>query len=184
MQYVKYGFVGLVITIIGVTNIAMAQQPSEYALLREPVFKNPLIWKLTRHVTDSLWGVDLFYRPRSMAQSYIISPSLDYYSAVGFLIDQYWDRMVYTEALDNWIRAYGTHGAGSDRFLYPRSISAIAPCDQTYYSYYYLMYIADTENSRIAKLKYDWRMNNQIVSYEGEIAGGGLDRPKDRKSVV
>lgn len=179
MRFIKSVCIGVVFILIGIADISTAQQPSQYALLREPVFKTPLIWKLTKQVANTYWGVDLFYRPRSMAQSYIISPSLEYYTAVGFLVDQYWDRIVYTEALDNWIRAYGTHGAGAGKFLWPRSIAALAPCDETYYSYYYYMYIADSENNRIAKLKYDWRTNNQTVSYEGEISGGDLDRPKD-----
>ncbi len=153
-----------------------AQQESQYALLSRPVFKNPLIWRLTKSVTNSLWGVDLFYCPWSMAQSYVISPSFQYLSVGAFLADHYWDRIVYLESLDDWIRAYGQSGAGAGKFSWPRAIDALAPSNETYYSVYYFIYIADTENNRIVKLKYNWQ--NQVMAYDGDITGS-LDRPID-----
>jgi len=45
------------------------------------------------------------------------------------------------------------------------------------YSYYYFVYLADTENDRIVRLQYDWRYGWTI--YAGDIIGGGLERPID-----
>lgn len=159
--------------------IGLCQSQSQYALIRRPVFTNPLIWKLTKSVAWSEWGVQLFIDPASVAQSYIMSPSYELYSGTAFFLDNGWNRVVYSECLDNWIRAYGDRGSGTGQFLWPDGVDAHAPCDDEYYSYYYYIYVADAVNNRIVKLKYDWRFENQTMSWDGAITGGGLDLPQD-----
>jgi hypothetical protein len=91
-----------------VYNIGLCQSQSQYALIRRPVFTNPLIWKLTKSVAWSEWGVQLFIDPASVAQSYIMSPSYELYSGTAFFLDNGWNRVVYSECLDDWIEACGT----------------------------------------------------------------------------
>ncbi len=155
--------------------VSHCQSQSEYALIRKPIFKNPLIWKMTRNVTNTYWDIDLFSSPQSAAQSYIMSPWHELYSAASFSVDRAWDRIIYLECLDNWIRAYGSYGTGTCQFWWPRSISAIAPFNDSLYSYYYYIYVTDTENNRIVRLKYDW--GNQVMWCYPPIDGGGLNRP-------
>ena len=159
--------------------IGQTQSQSEYALISRPIFQNPPIYRLTKSATNSFWGIDLFGELQALGGSYIISPDLEPYSSVGFFLDQDWDRIVYCECYDDWIRAYGQSGAGAGQFSWPRSLDALAPCDEEWFSYYYFIYIADTENNRIVKLKYDWRPGYQSMTYDGAITGGGLDRPVD-----
>jgi len=159
--------------------IGQAQSQSEYALISRPIFQNPPIYRLTKSATNSFWGIDLFGELQALGGSYIISPDLEPYSSVGFFLDQDWDRMLYIECYDTWIRAYGQSGVGAGEFFWPRSLDALAACDEEWFSYYYRIYIADTENDRIVKLKYDWRPGYQSMTYDGAITGGGLDRPVD-----
>ena len=91
-------------------NSAISQSPSEFALIRQPAFNTPLIWKLTKSVTNQHWNIDLFEFPRSSVESYIASPSFQLLTAVKFTLDTYWDRIVYRESLDNWIRRYSSNG--------------------------------------------------------------------------
>ncbi len=154
-----------------------SQTESEYALIRLPVFQNPPIWKITRSVTNTYWNIDLFSSPRSAAQSYIMTPSYDLWSGVSFHLDHAWNRIVYFEALDSWIRAYSSYGTGTCQFWWPKSLDALAPCNDVGFSIYYYIYVADTENDRIVKLQYDWPSQNMICN--SPIMGGGLDRPGD-----
>lgn len=157
----------------------LAQSQSEYALISRPVFQNPPIYRWTKSASNTYWGIDLFGELRALGGSYIVSPDLEPYSTVGFFLDQDWDRMLYIECYDLWIRAYGQSGGGTAEFFWPRSLDALAPCDEEWFSYYYFIYIADTENDRIVKLKYDWRPGHQSMTYDGAITGGGSDRPVD-----
>ncbi|MEK7775477.1 MAG: hypothetical protein AAB305_06295 [Candidatus Zixiibacteriota bacterium] len=158
---------------------SQAQSPSAYALIRRPVFENPLIWKLTRQVANSAWSVDLFNNPVSASASYIMTPQRELWSAVSFDLDKGWNRIVYIEALDDWIRAYSSFGTGSCQFKWPQSIDVLAPCNDSGYSYYYYGYVADTRNNRIVRFRYDWRTANQFMICDQAITGLGLDRPVD-----
>jgi hypothetical protein len=171
----------LVITLLLVVatscEVGLAQSQSEYALIREPVFQNPLIWKLTRSVANSYWDIDLFSSPRSSAQSYIMSPSYELYTGVAFNLDYAWNRILYFECLDDWIRAYSSYGSGTCQLWWPKSLDVIAPCNDTAYYPYYFIYVVDTENDRIVRLIYQWQ--NQDMICNTPITGGALDRPVD-----
>jgi hypothetical protein len=169
--------VTILLLLVAFYESGLTQSQSEYALIRQPVFKNPLIWKLTRSVTNDYWDIDLFSSPRSSAQSYIMTPWYELYTGVAFNLDHAWNRMVYFECLDNWIRAYSSYGSGTCQFWWPKSLDAIAPCNEEWASYYYYVYVADTENDRIVRLQYDWQYQYMICNTP--ITGGGLDRPGD-----
>jgi len=160
--------------------LGLTQSQSEYALIRRKVFGNPVIWKLTRSVTNTYWDIDLFSSPRATAQSYIMDPSGELYTGISFKLDHAWNRIVYTEVYGNWIRAYGSYGSsGNCQFWWPKSIASLAPFNDVHYSWYHYIYVADTENDRIVRLLYDWRPGNQNMICNTPITGNGLERPAD-----
>lgn len=171
-------FVSIIIILLIGTN-GICQSPSVYALIPLPVMENPTIWKMTKSLTNSLWGKNLFSNPYSASQSYVMDTLYNLYTGVSFELDHDWNRMIYSECKTNWIRAYGTFGSGTGQFNWPKSLDAHAPSDAYYYSYYYYIYIADTGNDRIVKLKYNWLEENQSISSDGMITGNGLDLPQD-----
>jgi hypothetical protein len=177
--------VNLIILIILVTLFfifiknGFCQSPSQYALIKRPVMKDPLIWKFTKGVTNYYFGKKLFYNPHSASQSYVMDLTYYLYSGVGFELDNDWNRMLYSECLDDWIRAYGTYGSGSGQFSWPKRLECEAVCNQQYYSAYYYIFVADASNDRIVKLRYDWRFENQTIINDGVISGNGLELPLD-----
>ncbi len=176
----KASVVGLIFLAVLITaEMGHCQSQSQYALLRKPVFKNPLIWKMTRSMTNTNWGVNLYARPLASAQSYIMDTSYYLHSAVSFDLDHAWNRIIYYECLDSWIRAYSTYGTGTCQLSWPRSLDVLAPFNDEWFSWYYYIYIADTENDRIVRLQYDWRPGYQYMICDGNITGGGLERPID-----
>lgn len=148
--------------------------PSDSALIRTPVMLNPLIWKMTKSVTNDLWGIDLYYFPYSATQSYRMEYT-QLLTGMAFSVDHSWHRIIYSECLSDWIKAYGSYGSGAGQFNFPEGIASNIPVYQGSYIYY--VYVADTRNNRIVKLKYDY--STEQMSYDGEITGGGLYKPHD-----
>lgn len=137
---------------------ALSQSQSDYALLRRPVFKNPLIYKLTKSVTEYYWGTQLFINCYSAATSYVMTPSYQLLSAMSYHLDRDWNRLMYAESKNNWIRAFGSRGSGIGQFRWPRGVDAHGLCNADGYSVYYYAYVLDTQNERIAKLRYNWQL--------------------------
>jgi hypothetical protein len=165
----------------------LCQSYSRYALIHRPVWKDPLICKLTKSVAEQYLGGQLFINNESATQGcFIEATDTAYYawSIASFHLDPGWNRIIFQECKANWIRGYGERGSGTNQFLWPARIDCIAPC---YYgdltSYVYYIYVADASNDRIVKLKYRWWRptdpDYQIITWNGEITGGGLDLPKD-----
>jgi len=161
------------------SEMGFSQSPSQNALVQRPVMQNPLIWKFTKSVAYNLWQKNLFYNHISTAQSYVMDPSYYLYSGMAFELDNGWNRMLYSECLDNWIRAYGTYGSGTGQFSWPNRLDCEAVCNQSYYSAYYHIFVADASNNRIVKLRYDWRPEYQNIINDGAITGNGLELPQD-----
>jgi hypothetical protein len=172
-------FLTVLLLIITLSETGICQSQSQYALIKRPVYQNPLIWKFTKYETNTLWGVDLFGNQVSAAQSYVMSPPPDdsLYTAVSFQLDNSWNRMIFQECLDNWIFGFGEPGTGIGQFLWPSRLDAHALCDDEYYSYYYFMFVADAANDRIVKLRWNW--DYLEMAWLGTITGGGLDQPSD-----
>ncbi len=156
-----------------------AQSQSEYVLIKRKVFGNPVIWKLTKSVTNEHWDIDLFGYPRASAQSYIMDTWGELYTGVSFKLDHDWCRIVYTEVYSNWIRAYSSYGSSGCQLWAPKSIASLAPFNDVSWSWYHYIYVADTENDRIVRLLYDWRPGYQYMICNTPITGNGLDRPCD-----
>lgn len=157
---------------------ALAQSESDYALVQIPFFSDPIIWNLNKFVTNAYLEVDLFGKPRAASQSYVYHPSYGLLSGMSFQIDRDWDRLVYWECLDYWIRAYGSHGSSGCQFWSPSSIEAFAPCNDQVYPSFYRIYVGDQENDRIVRLTYDWDCATWTCN-QPAISGSGLERPRD-----
>ncbi|HWR82815.1 MAG TPA: FlgD immunoglobulin-like domain containing protein [Candidatus Deferrimicrobium sp.] len=134
---------------------------------------------MTRSVANTYWNINLFSSPQAANQSYILDPWGELVTAMSFALDDAWNRIVYFESLDDWIREYGSWGIQNCQFWWPKSIAALAPFDDSTYSWYYYVYVADTQNDRILRLRFDWRSWNQFWLCDSPISGGGLDRPVD-----
>jgi hypothetical protein len=164
----------------------LSQSQSEYALIRRPVWKDPLIWKVTKSVAEQYLGGQLFINNESAAQGCIVEVSDHTYyarSIMSFHLDPGWNRIIFQECLANWIRGYGERGSGTNQFLWPARLDCIAPLYDNWADVYYYIYVADASNDRIVKLKYRWygywEPDYQIITWDGEITGSGLDLPKD-----
>ncbi|MDD3731050.1 MAG: FlgD immunoglobulin-like domain containing protein [candidate division Zixibacteria bacterium] len=178
MKYIRlYTILYIIILILINSCSVLSQSNSEYALVRRQVFQNPEIWRLSKGVTNDAWDIALFGNPFASAQSYIMSPEMELFTGMSFSIDHDWDRFIYFEALDNWIRAHGNHGSGANQFLMPRSIDAIAPFNDEYYSNYYFIFVLDSQNDRISEFVYDWQ--EQVIDINGNIGQGYLTKPID-----
>lgn len=155
-----------------------SQSPSQYALIRRPVLENPLIWKMTKSEAWAQFGSQLIINSVSAAQSYIMNPSYYLYSGMAFELDHGWNRMLYSECLDNWIRAYGTLGSGTGQFSWPTRLDCEGLCNATYgVNLYYYIFVADASNNRIIKFRYRW--DTQVLENLGAITGNGLELPQD-----
>lgn len=155
-----------------------AQSESDYALLQIPFFSDPFIWNLNKTVTNGYLEVDLFGKPRASAQSYVYHPVDGLKSGMSFQIDRDWDRLVYWEGLDYWLRAYGSHGSSGCQFWSPSSIEAFAPGNDQVIPNYYSVFVGDTENNRIVRLDYRWDLE-VWTCLQPAISGYGLTRPRD-----
>lgn len=157
---------------------ALAQSESDYALVQIPFFSNPvIIWNLNKYVTNAYLEVDLFGKPRASSQSYVYHPVDGLRSGMSFQIDRDWDRMVYWEGLDYWLRAYGSYGSTGCQFWAPGSIRAYAPGNDQVFPWYHSVFVGDTENNRIVRLQYYWN-SETWVCLQPAISGNGLTRPR------
>ena len=71
--------VAILIVLTAFYESGLTQGQSDHALIRRKVFGNPVIWKLTRSLTNTYWGIDLFSSPRAGASSYVMDPSGNLY---------------------------------------------------------------------------------------------------------
>lgn len=122
--------------------------------------------KITKSDANDYLGVDLFSRPYSSACSFKQKPGGSWWM-VTFATDPDWNRIVYADYNDNWIKAYGSYGSGNGHFKFPRGIAA---------DKFGNVYVADFGNDRIVKLSYDF--NNECLNFVQNITGG-LRAPYD-----
>ncbi len=156
---------------------SLGQSQSNFALIKHPILLNPTTWELTKQFANQELNVDLFLFPNSCVESYVADPNFYVYSSVRFTLDQSWNRFLYAPGEANWIRQYGSWGNGPCQVKWPRSIEALAPCNDQGRSNFYYGYIADTKNNRILRFRYNWASQTMIC--DPPITGLGLSRPAD-----
>jgi|GEM_PF-463914 len=182
----KRVFLSLMLVLV-FCDMALPQGQSEHALIQLPVMvtSDPpdTVWKMNKADAASRLGTQLFIDQVSAALSFYMTPypSHELWSGVSFHLDNGWNRVVYLECMDSWIRAFGDRGGGTGQFLWPSRIDARALCGfwgpYWYYSDFYYIYVADASNHRIIELRYNWQL--QQMEWLGEFTGGGLYLPKD-----
>ena len=107
----------------------------------------------------------IFHTPYNGAIEY-----RDQNTLLGFTIDPQWNRIIYGDYGD-WLKWFGQEGSGSGEFNHPRAI--VSEGD------YGWIFVADTYNGRIVRLKFD-NINNVIDPNEFTLYGSGvLNRPID-----
>jgi hypothetical protein len=182
----KRVFLSLILVLV-FCDMAVPQGQSEHALIQLPVMvtSDPpdTVWKMNKADAASRLGTQLFIDQVSAALSFYMTPypSYELWSGVSFHLDNGWNRVVYLECMDSWIRAFGDRGGGTGEFLWPSGIDARALCgywgpDWYYHDSYYI-YVADASNDRIIELRYNWQL--QQMEWLAEFTGGGLDLPKN-----
>lgn len=141
--------------------IGLIQSLKAQALLPRNVFDTPPTRKLTKSVSNSLWGHDGFNYPYCSALSFTLYE--DQYgvktllSAMTFFSDNLSHDIVYSEGLDNWVRRTGSFGTTLGQFQWPGRIAVMHdlsinnPGDGRYY----YLYVADDMNNRIDRLQYN-----------------------------
>ncbi len=166
----------IMILILMFAQSGKAQGISEYALLQRRIFADPDVWHLTKAYANSEWGVDLYAYPTSVSMVYNVdSTNGDVYSAMSFVSDYAFHRIVYSEAYSDWIRAYGSFGSGIGQFNSPSAVVAFNRPNGDWQNHH--IYVADTWNNRICGFTYNW--SSQVFSNTYEITGSGLVLPRD-----
>jgi hypothetical protein len=160
------------------TATAYSQSESDSALHRRPIFTSPLTYKLSKSYTKTYWGTQLFINSRSSILQYVThNPYEELISNATFHIDHAWNRMVYEEYGKPWIRAYGNQGSGTEEFLWPRSFDVQSFCDPWLRGRYYRIFVADTDNKRIACIEYDY--TDESIVWDRTITHNDLGLPTD-----
>jgi hypothetical protein len=140
---------------------------SQTMLIPQPIYSDPLIWKLTRSVANQYLGVNFFFLPYASAYAFKSKPGGGCWY-IGFFTDAVWNRIVYGDYYGNWIKAYGTLGAGSGEFDSPRGIAVDS---------FGNIYVADFNNGRIVKLSYNFEAET-LSHVQGFYAGTFMAPPQ------
>jgi hypothetical protein len=146
-------------------------------LIQQRISEEPEIWRLTRDVVDSVYGVAMFKTPMRAAMSYV-HPSDTSLSEMLFVVDFMYNRVMYNDHMGGDIYAYGEFGIGDGPDMRsPTSIDVITIQDDEVWLDYYWVLVADWANGRIKRLKYYWQTNT--FADMGAIQRPEIFRPID-----
>ena len=177
MRNILYTLVGMFL-FSGIAETGLTQTQSDYALVRQRIIISPEIWEINKDLTNSEFGVDLFHYPRTGVFTYDRNTTNSTLrSSLFAVIDQSWNRMIYSEFEGGFINSYGSFGTGSCQFKWPRSIVAYALSDGVTSLGIYNIFIADTHNDRVSRAEY--HPYSDIVVCAAPITGSGLYKPID-----
>lgn len=85
--------------------------------------------------------INLYGQPYNGTIVYVSQDTL-----LSFIVDPFWDRIVYANYHDTWIKSFSENGTSIGQFKHPRGVSTDEIGN---------IYIADTYNSRVVKLRYN-----------------------------
>lgn len=108
-------------------------------------------------------GSTLFAYPKRGVLVRINSDNL-----ISFIVDPLWNRIVYSNYYDTWIKAFGEYGGAANQFKHPSDIASDGLGN---------MYVADKNNGRIVHLQYNETAQEIAPSYFQTIGGQYLERP-------
>jgi len=152
---------------------------AQTTLIHKDVYNNDgfVIPKLTKTVATEELGGKLFSRPYSASISYTYH-SYETVHALMFIVDPYWNRIIYADREEDWINSYGTYGSGEGNLKSPYGITSNNDIDG---DGLYDLYVADTYNNRIVHLIYYSYYQYRPIYQAGLIGGpdADLDLPRD-----
>lgn len=144
---------------------AWSQPVSSYSLVLEDISPEYNVERLTRQVALNHFGTYLFSRPYSASLCFH-QISEDNWRLLMFIVDPNWNRIVYADRKDIWVRSYGSY-SGEFYFDFPHGIASDNRGN---------VYIADTNGDRVVKLKYNF--NTDRLSHISTFSTG-LNYPYD-----
>ena len=125
------------------------------------------------HVPNTLGPADIY----AECTDGVIVPDENGTNAKIFSVDQYWDRIIWTnkefQYSPNFIRAWGDPGSGYEQFSFPTGITYGYKEPYTYGLRN--IYVCDNGNNRIHKLEY----SSYVNSFNDEIIKNNLGHPYD-----
>ena len=155
-----------------------AQTISDNALVKKQILVSPSIPELNTVVTNNQFGKNIFSYPRSGMVAFDINTNNSTVrSSLFSVIDPDWNRMVYSDMGQDFIKSLGSFGGGSCQFKWPKSLVAHSISNGTTTTGTYEIYIADTYNDRVHKAVYNTSTTN--TSCQTVFTGNGLSRPID-----
>ncbi len=104
-------------------------------------------------------GVDLF-SAFSAGDVLVTNQNGQWYKML-FMLDKYWDRIVYTRQNTIIIKAYGSSGHGNGQFFLPYDLKVMNDGS---------IFVADTQNKRIVRLLFDF--SSETISFDSNISTG------------
>lgn len=123
--------------------------------------------KVTKSMANQYLGNPLFFYPYSSSYSFKKKPG-DGWWLLGFAVDPVWNRIIYGDYNDDWLKAFGKFGTGNDGFRSPKRITS-SPTGE--------VYVVDEFNGRIVKLIYNFQ--NKTLSYLTSFGEEVLKLPVD-----
>lgn len=154
-----------------------SQPHSEYALIRNKIFSSPEIWEINKSVTNEYLNCNLFSYPRSGVFAFDMNPYFTTRSSFTGILDASWNRLIYSDMHEDFVKASGSFGSGNNQVKWPKSIDAMIIGDGETTTNIYDIFIADTYNSRICKASYSAITDE--VTWGTPITGNGLYYPID-----
>jgi len=123
--------------------------------LHANIYNDPYVPRLTKGEAVNRWGKSLFDEPCFCTMAYFEEAGS--YRPILFVSDKMWDRIVYGDKNQDWIRSWGRNGAEHERLFSPRGICALKEFETQSGGALVPVYVADqgvNRKSRILRLLY------------------------------
>jgi hypothetical protein len=153
-------------------------------LIDKLMWENPAEYAIDRSFAKQWWNVDLFCRSHYGSQAYIghreTNGQVHLENTIVTAVDPCFNRLLFMGQERNAIRSYGSCGAGTNQFTVPLAIDITAPISSIHtYSNYYNIYVADRDNNRALRLRYDWTNPDAGITYVRSFTGTNIVHPVD-----
>lgn len=179
MKQMRHVVVALVLMQLGVCGSLQAG-----ILIDKLMWENPAEYAIDRGFAKQWWDVELFCRSHYGSQAYIghreTNGQVHLENTIVAVVDPCFNRLLFMGQERNAIRSYGSCGSGTNQFTVPLAVDITAPIDSLHpYSSYYNIYVADRDNNRALRLRYDWTNPNAGITYVRSYTGTNVVHPID-----
>jgi hypothetical protein len=160
--------------------VSCAATAKAQMLVQNVLWTQPPDYVLDKQFANSHWNVDLFCAPLRGSISYMKLNGHLTANRFAAFVDPCWNRLIYVTDNYNVVRSYGGPGSGTGEFKRPQSIIVSSPTyDDHQMSSYYNIYVADTDNNRIQRLKYFWESPESGLIHLQYFASPVIDHSVD-----